>query len=208
MTVDRPSEDQLIERAATGDESAVTALFEQHRDRLLKMVSVRMDPRVVSRIDASDVVQESLLEAHDKLPAYAATRPLPLYPWLRQIAWQKLMHAHERHIHTKRRSVRRETFKRLMLSDDSVLGLAEHLAANGTSPSGRAMREELQVRIRSALISLSRRDNEVLVMRYLEHMSVSEISATLQISENAVRMRQLRALQKLRSWLSDDDRVH
>lgn len=94
-----------------------------------------------------------------------------------------------------------------MLSNDSVLVLAEHVATDGTSPSGRAMREELQGRIRSALSDLPSRDGEVLVMRYLEHMAVNEISATLQISENAVRMRQLRALQKLRSRLSDDDRV-
>lgn len=202
------SEDELIERATAGDDSAVTVLFEQHRDRLLHMVAVRIDPRVVSRIDPSDVVQESLCEAHERLPDYAATRPLPLYPWLRQIAWERLMRAHERHLHAKRRSVSREQTNQLTLSNDSAFGLVELLAADGTSPSGGVMREELQTRIRDALSNLSLRDREVLVMRYLEHMSVSEISATLRISDNAVRMRQLRALQKLRGVLSEDDRVH
>jgi RNA polymerase sigma-70 factor (ECF subfamily) len=206
MTVFEPSEDQLIELAATGDASAVKTLLEQHRERLLHMVAVRMDPRVVQRLDASDVVQDSLLEAHEKFAEYAGTRPLPLYPWLRQIAWQHLMHAHERHIHTKKRSVVREQASVVMLSDDSVQGLVEHLVDSQTSPSGKVMREELQQRIRGALADMSPRDGDILVMRYLEHMSIDEIAATLQISENAVHMRQLRALQKLRESLSDDDK--
>jgi len=206
MTPFDPSEDQLIELAATGDASAVNTLLEQHRERLLHMVAVRMDRRVVQRLDASDIVQDSLLEAHEKLAEYAGTRPLPFYPWLRQIAWQHLMRAHERHIHTKQRSVVREQAGVVMLSNDSVQGLVEHLVDSQTSPSGKAMREELQRRVRDALADLSRRDGEVLAMRYLEHMSISEIAATLQISENAVHMRQLRALQKLRDSLSDDDK--
>jgi RNA polymerase sigma-70 factor (ECF subfamily) len=102
----------------------------------------------------------------------------------------------------------REQTGMVMLSDDSVQGLAERLVDGGTSPSGKAMREELQRRVRSALADMSPRDGDVLVMRYLEHMSTSEIAATLQISENAVRMRQLRALQKLRESLPDHDKKH
>jgi RNA polymerase sigma-70 factor (ECF subfamily) len=206
MTVFEPSEDQLIELAATGDASAVNTLLEQHRERLMRMVTIRMDPRVAKRVDASDVVQDSLREAHEKLQEYAKKRPLPFYPWLRQIAWQRLMHTHDRHIHTKQRSVMREQIASFTLSNDSVAGLAEYLVDDGTSPSGGAMREESQRRVRAALDEWSARDREVLVMRYLEQMSVGEISATLQISENAVRMRQLRALQKLRTTSSFADR--
>jgi RNA polymerase sigma-70 factor (ECF subfamily) len=206
MIASELSENQLVELAATGDVSAVTTLLEQHRERLLQMVRIRMDPRVAKRIDASDVVQDSLLEAHEKLEEYAKKPPLPFYPWLRQIAWQRLMHTHDRHIHTKQRSVMREQIASFTLSNDSVAGLAEYLVDDGTSPSGGAMREESQRRVRAALDELSARDREVLVMRYLEHMSVGEISATLQISENAVRMRQLRALQKLRTTSSFADR--
>ena len=205
MTASDQSEDQLIELAATGDASAVRKLLDRHRERLRHMVAVRMDPRIAQRIDASDVVQDSLLEAHEKLAEYAETRPLPLYPWLRQITWQRLMRAHERHIYTKQRSVVREQTGMGMLSGDSVQGLAERLVDSQTSPSGNVMREELHRRVRGALADLSTRDGEVIVMRYLEHMSISEIAATLQISKNAVHMRQLRALQKLRDSLSADD---
>jgi RNA polymerase sigma-70 factor (ECF subfamily) len=198
------SEDRLIELAATGDPSAVKSLFEQHRERLLQMVRIRMDSRIVRRVDAADVVQECLLEAHEKLSDYAKKRPLPFYPWLRNIAWQRLMHTHERHIFAKRRSVSREQRDQLSLSNDSMIGLAAQLSDHQTSPSGALMREEQQRRVREALDDLSPRDGEVLVMRYLEHMSIGEISATLAISENAVRMRQLRAIQKLRKSLSND----
>lgn len=204
MTASDASEDQLVELAATGDPSAVKTLLEQHRERLLQMVAVRMDPRVAQRLDASDVVQESLLEAHAKLVEYASTRPLPFYPWLRQIAWQRLMHAHERHVEAKRRSVAREQPAFAMLSNDSVQGLAERLVDNGTSPSGKVMRGELQRRVRDALADMPQGDGDLLVMRYLEHMSIREIAATLEITEHAVHMRQLRALQKLRRSLLDD----
>ncbi len=206
MTASDASEDQLIELAATGDPSAVKTLFEQHRERLLRMVAVRMDPRVAQRLDASDVVQESLLEAHGKLVEYAETRPLPFYPWLRQIAWQRLMHAYERHVDAQRRSVTREQIAIAMLSDNSVQGLAERLMDTQTSPSGKVMRGELQRRVRDALANMPQRDGDLLVMRYLEHMSIRDIAATLQVTEHAVHMRQLRALQKLRRCLSDDDR--
>jgi len=191
---------------STGRDSHPQGFVE--RFQICKLHLIPLSQALLGAIDASDVVQDSLLEAHEKLEEYAKKRPLPFYPWLRQIAWQRLMHTHECHIYRKKRSVVREQIASLTLSNDSVVGLAEHLVDGGTSPSGGAMREELQRRVRAALDELSPRDGEVLVMRYLEHMSVSEISATLQISENAVRMRQLRALQKMRKTLSSDDRAN
>jgi len=122
---------------------------------------------------------------------------LPFYPWLRQIAWDRLVHLHEQHVHAQKRSVIREDRFRLSLSDQSVMLLADQLAGSQTSPSGRLVRKERRDRVRDALERLSEQDREVLVLRFLEDLTVREVAAVLQIREGAVHMRQLRALERL-----------
>src|SRR5438552_6470684 len=91
--------EQLLQRASTGDQAAREALLVRYRHRLRQMIAVRMDRRLTARIDPSDVVQEALTEACFKLPAYLAERPLPVYPWLRQLAWERLIDLHRRHLY-------------------------------------------------------------------------------------------------------------
>ena len=76
--------DELLRLAATGDETAIGALLERHRSALSRMIAVRMDPRLRGRVDPSDVIQETLSLASQRLPSYATERPIPFYPWLRQ----------------------------------------------------------------------------------------------------------------------------
>jgi RNA polymerase sigma-70 factor (ECF subfamily) len=75
--------EQLLDQAAAGDEAARGQLLQRHRTRLKRMVTVRADPRLVARVDPSDVVQETLIEAAAQLGHYLRRRPLPFYPWLR-----------------------------------------------------------------------------------------------------------------------------
>jgi RNA polymerase sigma-70 factor (ECF subfamily) len=194
----------LVRRAAGGDKESIQRLFGQHRSRLKRMIAVRMDPRLSARVDPSDVVQEVLAEAARRLPAYARKAPLPFYPWLRQIAWDHLVDLHERHIRAQKRSIAREEDPRIELSDQSTAHLVEQLMDSGTSPSGRVLREELCARVRSALEQLDPRDREILVMRHLEQLQVSEIAALLDISEGAVKMRRLRAAERLRELLEGE----
>jgi RNA polymerase sigma-70 factor (ECF subfamily) len=168
------------------------------------MISLRIDPRLAARVDPSDVIQETLAEASQKLSDYLRDRPLPFYPWLRQIAWQRLVHLHQRHIGAQKRSVNRERRADMALSDESVMQLADRLVASGTSPSRRALREELRGRVRAALDRMAPHDREILVMWYLEQLSVSEIAALLEMTETAVKSRHRRALQRLLQVLEDD----
>ena len=194
--------DELIRRAAEGERAATEDLLVRHRERLLRMVAVRMDSRLAARVDASDVVQEALGEASRKLPEYLRDQPLPFYPWLRQIAWERLVDMHRRHIHAQKRAAGREQ-RRYRLSDRSTLALADQLLAGGTSPSGHFARAELCDRMRATLNSLSPRDREVLVLRHLEQLSTREIASVMEITEGAVKTRHLRALQRLRNLLSE-----
>jgi RNA polymerase sigma-70 factor (ECF subfamily) len=198
-----PDTEELVRRAAGGDAVAVRALFERHRGRLSQMVRLRMDPRMRGRIDPSDVVQETLAAASQRLRKYAAEQPLPFYPWLRQIAWEKLVHLHDRHLRAAKRSVAREQFFRPEISDESALEIARWFAGGTSSPSGEAVRKELRERVRQALDALSPEDREVLLQRYLEQLSSKEIGAILGISEAAVNMRHMRALKRMRRMLGD-----
>jgi RNA polymerase sigma-70 factor (ECF subfamily) len=203
-TTEDPQIDALIEQARQGDAAARQRLLERCRPRLRRMVAVRLDRRLAARVDASDVVQEALADASRRLDDYLLSPPLPFFAWLRQLAWDRLVELHRRHLHAERRSVTREEGPAMDWSDESALHLAQRLIGSGTSPSERLMREELRDRVRSAMARLSERDREVLVMRHLEQLSTEEVAAVLGISEGAVKVRLLRALERLRGRLADD----
>ena len=74
--------DRLLDRVQQGDVEASSQLLDRHRDRLRHMIRVRMDPRIIARVDPSDVIQEAMIDAHRQLLEYAIDRPLPFYPWL------------------------------------------------------------------------------------------------------------------------------
>jgi len=194
--------DELLRRAETGSRQAVSDLLHRHRQRLKQMVAVRLDPRVSARIDPSDVVQESLAEAARQLPAYLKDRPLPFYPWLRQLTWTRLVKLHQRHIYVQKRSVKREVADDLMLSDQSALQLAARLCAASASPSEQLLQKELGKRVRDALGHMAARDREVLVLWYLEQLTAHEIAPILNLTEAGVKSRHRRALQRLIAELS------
>jgi RNA polymerase sigma-70 factor (ECF subfamily) len=204
MVSGEPDLEDLMARASRGDGAAQQQLLVRYRDRLRRMVAARLDHRIAARVDPSDVVQEALLEATQRLPNYLRLRPVPFYPWLRRLAWEHLVKLHQCHLATQKRSTAREVSVAVGLSDDSVLVLAQHLVSPGSSPSHVLVRQELRGRVREALARLSEGDREVLVMRYLEQLAMSEIAAVLGINEGAVKMRHTRALQRLCKLLGDD----
>lgn len=197
-------EDSLLRRAGEGDEGAREELFRNQRRRLQRMVSVRLDRRILSRLDVSDVVQEVFLEAHRRWDAFLERRPLPFYPWLRQIGWEVLSKLHEKHLCTQKRRVTRERHL-LRLPDESAGELVAYLAGTNTSVGSRLVRQEMHQRLRQALEDLPGRDREVLVLRHMEGLTVREIAEVLGIQEGAVKTRHFRALSRLREVLTGPD---
>jgi RNA polymerase sigma-70 factor (ECF subfamily) len=204
MTMPEPDTEELINRVAHGDGGARQQLLARHRARLRQMVAVRLDRRLAARVDPSDVVQEALADAAGKLSAYVRDRPLPFYPWLRHLAWERLVKTHRRHLRTHRRSASLEQPAVLHLPDESAADLAQRLVSPGSSPSRQVLRAEMCQRVRDALAALGERDREVLVLRYLEQLPTRDVAAVLGISEGAVKVRHLRALERLRRLLGDD----
>ncbi len=194
---------ELLARAKKNDADAVNQLLERHRAPLKRMVQARMDRRMATRMDASDVVQESLALAASKLPGYLRDEPIPFLAWLRRLAWERLIQLHRRHVDAQRRTVTRE--QHLAPSpDQSSVTLAALLASEHTAPPDAVVRQELLSRLTEALAQLSDLDREVLVLRYLEQMPTKEIASLLSISPGAVSMRHLRAIERLRSVLGGD----
>ena len=89
MLAETPDTAQLIEQATRGDGQARHDLLVRHQSRLRQMVVVRMDRQLAARVDPSDVVQDALAEAHRTMGDYLRSRPLPFYPWLRRLAWER-----------------------------------------------------------------------------------------------------------------------
>lgn len=201
MTTDvNQATERLIRRAGDGDEAARRELLERYRDNLRRMVAARLDRRLASRVDPSDVVQETLADAARRMDDYLRDRPLPFFGWLRQLAGERVIDAHRRHVVSQRRSITRES-RSPELSDESAATLGRTLLANDTSPSNRLLRQERLDEVMAALEALSPRDREVLVMRHLEQLGTAEIAEALGITEGAVESRLLRALIRLRGRL-------
>jgi len=146
-------------------------------------------------------VQEALAAAYPRLDDFLRAPPLPFYPWLRQFAWDCLAQLHRQHVRAQRRSVTREEVSQPGLSSESVLRLSERLLARDSSPSNHVIRQELRDRLQAALAKLAANDREILVMRNLKQMPAVEIAAVLGIKEGTVRVRHLRALERLRALL-------
>jgi RNA polymerase sigma-70 factor (ECF subfamily) len=131
---------------------------------------------------------------------------LPFYPWLRRLAWKRLVKLQQRHLGAQRRSVIREEQQIPLLPEESALALAGRLVAPGSSPSNHLLREELRDRVQAALTRLPEHYREVLVLRFLEELSTSEMAAVLGITVAAVKTRQTRALDRLGRLLGRDPR--
>jgi RNA polymerase sigma-70 factor (ECF subfamily) len=200
---DEVDTEQLLMQADHGDQRARDQLLARHRTRLRELIAWRLDRRLAPRVDPSDVVQETLAEAARRLPDYLRDRPLAFYPWLRQLALERLIDVHRYHVGARKRSVRREERSLPPLPDESAAELGQRLLARGSSPSARLRRRELGARVQAALARLAERDRELIVLRHLEQMPVRDIAAVLGLSEGAVKMRHLRALERLRGLLGD-----
>ncbi len=191
--------DKLLKQVAVGCSESRDRLLGRFRDRLRNMVAVRMDPRLTARFDPSDVVQETLITAAKRLDSYVNDRPISVYPWLRQIAQQRLIDLHRRHATTDARSVLRENVD--FSSSGSLNRLCEKLVSPQSEPCDLAIRKERIGGVRDALASLSEQDQDLLMMRHLERMKTSEIAKVFGISEAATKSRVRRALERLHRQL-------
>jgi RNA polymerase sigma-70 factor, ECF subfamily len=188
----------LLARIRVGERAAFDELFDRHRGELRRAVELRLDRRLRARVDASDIVQESHLEAYRRLDDYLERAPMPFGLWLRKTAQQQLVNHRRTHMRAVRRSVHRED----ALPDQSSMLIAAPLLHTGPSPSRQVIKREYARLVSEAVNQLSELDREILLMRNVEGLTQQAIAQVLDLSHDAVRQRYGRSLIKLQRLLA------
>jgi len=205
MTNEPSETDDLLARARSGDEAALATLFDRHRDRLRRMVRLRLDRRLSGRVDPDDVVQEAYLDVHRRLAEYDQqyAESMPVYLWFRMVTGQKLIDVHRQHLGTQKRDAGLEvSLHRGPMPAATSASLAAQLLGKMTSASRAAIRAEHKLIVQEALNNMDEVDREVLVLRHFEHLSNEEVAVTLGLKKSTASRRYVQALIRLKQALS------
>lgn len=187
-----------------GEVAALIEVFSSHRDRLKRMVKLRLDHRLRGRIDPSDVLQDAYIEIARRAKEYLAHQSMPVFLWLRWITSEKLLFLHRQHLGTKMRDVGLEvSLQHGAMVPASSVSLAAMLLGRLTSPTRAAQRAELQLRLQDALNAMDAIDREILTLRHFEELNNGETAEVLGISKKAASSRYIRALKRLKDTLAD-----
>jgi RNA polymerase sigma-70 factor (ECF subfamily) len=195
-----PSEQELLLQARAGDEAALTEVLGRYRERVRRAIALRLDRRVAARIDASDVLQETYLEAVRRLPDYLERPEMPFGLWLCWLARERVLMCHRQHLGADKRAVGREVGP---LPADSSAQFVHGLRGRGPSPSKHVAAAELAERLRLALSQLTEEERDLILWRHFEQLSNRETAQLLGIAEAAASKRYVRALERLRGLLEN-----
>ena len=191
----------LLDRARLGDRAAVNGLLERHRAAIRRLIDRRMDRVIGRRVDASDIVQDVLIEANRRLRDYLANPTMPFRLWLAHMARDRLIDAHRRHRVASTRSVDREVPMAASGDDDGAADPVAGLADRELTPAAAATWRELERRFAAAVEQLDEADREIVLLRHFEHLSTAEAAEALGLTKPAAGMRYLRAMRRLREFL-------
>jgi RNA polymerase sigma-70 factor (ECF subfamily) len=188
---------RLIQHAREAEPGALDRLLESYRNYLRLLARTGIDHSLRGKADPSDLVQETLLKAHQNFGQFRGETEAELAAWLRQVLARNLTDLVRRYRRSASRRVSREQ------SLDELLGKSFHalgslISSNGSSPSAGAQRRELSVVLADALAQLGPDHREVIVLRSLEELEWDEVARRMGRSEGAVRILWARALKQLR----------
>jgi RNA polymerase sigma-70 factor (ECF subfamily) len=193
----------LLKRANDGERAAVEQLLARHREPLRRLIALRLDHALSRRVDASDIVQEVLVEVNRRLADYLVKPVMPFHLWLRSIARDRILDAHRRHRVAQRRSLDREQpLVRAAADSSSCANMMAALVDPELTPGSAAVRDEFRQLFEAAMNQLDDDDREILLMRHTEQLTNQETAAALNLTEAAAGMRYLRALRRLRAVLT------
>jgi RNA polymerase sigma-70 factor (ECF subfamily) len=197
-------EDLPNQRDLVPDPADLAEQFQKHRVRLKKMVQLRMDRRLSTRVDPSDVLQDTWLDCERRFQEYLADPPMPFFQWLRLLTSQRLVDLHRKHLGTAMRNAGAEvSLYAGSLPAASSVSLAEQLIGRLTSASHAANRAEIKIRIQNALNSMDAIDREVLALRHFEMLTNEETAVALGLKKAAASNRYVRALKRMKEILDE-----
>jgi RNA polymerase sigma-70 factor (ECF subfamily) len=193
----------LLEQARQGDREALGRVLEAQRAALHRLAERQLHGRIAVRVDASDIIQQTFLEAHRSFQQFAGQDARELTAWLQRILDHKVAGAIRDHALLQKRNVRRD---RSM--DDSHGGMASlknKLDAGHSTPSQKAIRGEEEQRLMAALSMLPEDQREAVRLRHLEGLSLADIARQLGRSPAATAGLIKRGMQVMRRKLHRDD---
>jgi RNA polymerase sigma-70 factor (ECF subfamily) len=191
----------LLEQTRAGDEAAQGRLLELYRNYLRLMARTLISQPLRVRLDASDLVQDTLLKAHREFACFLGSTEPELIAWLRQILVRSLSDQVKRH-RAGKRDVRREEALEVMF-DRSSAAVQQALAAPVSSPSSIASRREQAVLLADALEKLPSDYREVFIARNLEHIPFDQIAARMGRTSGAVHKLWTRTMLSLKRMLEE-----
>ncbi len=189
--------EQLLQEARGGDAATLGRLLETYRRYLALLARVQIGQRLQGKVDASDVVQETFLEAHQNFPRFRGASEAEFVAWLRQILAGNLADLLRRYLGAQGRDVRLER-EIVDAFDRSSILLDRGLVAPNSSPSQQAARREQSVMLADALEQLPDDYRDVLVLRHLEGLTVPEVAQRMGRSRDSVEKLWMRGLVRLR----------
>jgi RNA polymerase sigma-70 factor (ECF subfamily) len=193
---------RLLQRALGSDRQALEQLFARHRERLRKMVRLRLDRRVRSQITSSTVLEEVYAEVVRRIGEYLSAPRLPFFPWLRLVTGQKLQDLHARFLGAQVGDAGQDlTLYRGALPQVNSAALAAQLLGNRAANHAAVQAEQL-LRLQTALNGMDAMDREVLALCHFEELSNDETAVVLGIERATASTCYLRALKALKDTLS------
>jgi RNA polymerase sigma-70 factor, ECF subfamily len=195
MTEPPDDESRLLAAAHGGSREALGRALEGCRRYLLAIAERQLDPELRSKGGASDLVQETFLEAQRNFARFQGSSPDELRAWLRQVLLCNVGTFTRRYRYTTKRSVGREV---ALAAEDSSADVGPDLAGSTLTPSGVAIENEQTAALRRALERLPEDYRRVVVLRFEENRSFEEIGRLTDRSAEAARKIWSRAVERLR----------
>jgi len=187
----------LLSEARAGDLPQLGRLLERYRHYLRVLARIEIGRRLQAKVDASDLVQETLLEAHKHFPRFEGNSEGQFSAWLRQIMAATLANLLRHYCGTQARDIRLERDLAISLDQSSAL-LDRGLVDPGSSPSPQANRDEQALRLAEVLAALPEDYREVLVLRHFEGLTFPDIAARMDRSLDSVEKLWVRGLAQIR----------
>jgi RNA polymerase sigma-70 factor (ECF subfamily) len=189
---------QLLAEARQGNGEGLGALLEMYRGYLQGRAGALLGLNLRDVVNPSDLVQQTFLEAWRDFGQFEGTTEAQWRAWLRRILAHNLAALVERHVQARKRDVRRQSSL-----DDQRVDPVSPLS----SPSAQTQRQEASAVLAQRLSQLPAASREVLRLRNLEGLSFEEVARRLDRTPGAVRVLWVRALDRLRLLLKEEDLI-
>jgi RNA polymerase sigma-70 factor (ECF subfamily) len=198
----RVNTDDLLSQAQTGNDAALDALLQRSRKFLSLLARNQIGQRLQGKADASDLVQEALLEVHRHFPQFRGTTEAEYAAWLRSILAGLVANHVRRFLGTKQRDARLEQALSTEMNNSSCV-IVRELDAAISSPSEQVARQEDSQRLRRALDSLPEHYRQVITLRHIDGLPFATVAEQMGRTVDSVEKLWVRALARLREALGD-----